>query len=204
MTEPTRRGLIARTWSVLTGATARFSVATLLIAGGIVGIAFWGSFNWVMEIANTEAFCISCHEMRDNVYKELQSTVHFSNRSGVRATCGDCHVPKDWFYKVRRKIQASNELLHKVLGTIDTPEKFEKHRLALAESVWAGMKATDSRECRNCHSYASMNPHKQKPESVQAMAEGVKAGLTCIDCHRGVAHKLPTEPEEPTDPAEKK
>jgi len=58
-------------------------------------------------VANTEQFCISCHEMRDNVYKELQQTIHFKNRSGVRARCSDCHVPHEWFYKVRRKIQAS-------------------------------------------------------------------------------------------------
>jgi cytochrome c-type protein NapC len=123
MTEPTRRGLIARTWSVLFGPSGRFSVATLLIAGAIGGILFWGSFNWAMELANTEAFCTSCHEMRDNVYKELQSTVHFSNRSGVRAKCADCHVPHEWFYKIRRKIEASNELLHPILGTVNTPEK---------------------------------------------------------------------------------
>ena len=193
MVVPSRRGLITRTWSVFTGATARFSVATLLIAGGILGVAFWGSFNWVMEVANTEQFCISCHEMRDNVYKELQSTVHFSNRSGVRARCPDCHVPHDWFFKVRRKIQASNEVLHHILGTVNTPAKFETHRAELAERVWAGMKATDSRECRNCHSAEAMNPQKQS-EASQVMRD--MAGLTCIDCHRGIAHKLPKEEEE--------
>lgn len=193
MTVPSRRGLIARTWSVLTGATARLSIATLLIAGAIGGIVFWGSFNWVMELANTEAFCVSCHEMRDNVYKELQSTIHFSNRSGVRAKCSDCHVPHDWFFKVRRKIQASNELLHHVLGTVNTPEKFEAHRLELAQRVWATMKATDSRECRNCHSADAMNPQKQS-QAAQVMRN--MAGLTCIDCHKGIAHKLPKEEDE--------
>jgi nitrate/TMAO reductase-like tetraheme cytochrome c subunit len=59
---------------------------------------------------------------------ELQQTIHYSNRSGVRAICSDCHVPHEWFAKVRRKIQASNELLHKVMGTIDTPEKYEAQR----------------------------------------------------------------------------
>jgi cytochrome c-type protein NapC len=192
MTEPRRRGLFARTCSVLFGPTARFSVATLVIVGAIGGILFWGGFNWALELANTESFCISCHEMRDNVYKELQSTVHFSNRSGVRARCPDCHVPHDWFFKVRRKIQASNELLHHTLGTVNTPEKFESHRAELAERVWAGMKATDSRECRNCHSEAAMNPQKQS-EASQVMRN--MDGLTCIDCHRGIAHKLPKEEE---------
>jgi cytochrome c-type protein NapC len=189
----TRRGWIARAWGVIFAPTARFSIATLVIAGAIAGIVFWGGFNWTMELANTEAFCVSCHEMRDNVYKELQSTIHFSNRSGVRATCSDCHVPKEWFFKVRRKIQASNELFHHILGTVNTPEKFEAHRLELAQRVWATMKATDSRECRNCHSAAAMDPHKQ---SAAAQAMRNMAGLTCVDCHKGIAHKLPKEEDE--------
>ena len=78
---------------------------TVIAAGGFVGgILFWGGFNWAMEMTNTEAFCIGCHEMRDNPYKELQQTIHFKNRSGVRAICSDCHVPHEWFAKIRRKI----------------------------------------------------------------------------------------------------
>ena len=110
--------------------------SSLVIAGVVVGIVFWGGFNWALELTNTESFCISCHEMRDNVYQELKGTIHWANRSRVRATCPDCHVPHPWIYKIRRKIQASNEVLHKILGTIDTREKFEAHRLELAQHVW--------------------------------------------------------------------
>ncbi|MGC1319334.1 MAG: NapC/NirT family cytochrome c, partial [Pseudolabrys sp.] len=70
-----QRSLIARIWTFATTPTSRFSLATLLIVGGIGGILFWGGFIWAMEVANTETFCISCHEMRDNVYKELQQTI---------------------------------------------------------------------------------------------------------------------------------
>jgi cytochrome c-type protein NapC len=199
-----RKSLIFRIWTFLTRPSSRFSLATLLIVGGIGGVIFWGGFNWAMELANTEAFCISCHEMRDNPYKELQQTIHFKNRSGVRPICSDCHVPKEWFYKIRRKIQASNELLHKILGTINTPEKFEQHRLELAQHVWATMKANDSHECRNCHSAGSMDPHKQSEAAQKVMAEGFKAGLTCIDCHKGIAHHLPKFPDEDEDESKKK
>jgi cytochrome c-type protein NapC len=199
-----RKSLIFRIWTFLTRPSSRFSLATLLIVGGIGGVIFWGGFNWAMELANTEAFCISCHEMRDNPYKELQQTIHFKNRSGVRPICSDCHVPKEWFYKIRRKIQASNELLHKILGTINTPEKFEQHRLELAQHVWATMKANDSHECRNCQSAGSMDPHKQSEAAQKVMAEGFKAGLTCIDCHKGIAHHLPKFPDEDEDESKKK
>lgn len=189
------RGVIRRIWSYLWRPSGRLPFVIILVAGGIGGILFWGGFNWAMELTNTEAFCISCHEMRDKPYKELQQTIHYKNRSGVRAICSDCHVPHEWFAKVRRKIQATNELFHKFMGTIDTPEKFEAHRLQLAKNVWASMKARDSLECRNCHSIAAMDPHKQSQAS-QVMFEAMKNGMTCIDCHKGVAHKLPEEPDE--------
>ena len=154
----------------------------------IVGVIFWGGFNTVMEATNTLDFCISCHEMEDNVYQEYKKTIHFTNRSGVRATCSDCHVPDPWVHKVVRKIQASNEVLHKVLGTIDTPEKFDQKRLKLAKNVWKAMKETDSRECRNCHNFNSMNPEDQKGRARKQHMNGMEAGNTCIDCHKGIAH----------------
>ena len=183
--------LLKRLWSAFWTPSSRYSLGALLVAGGIGGILFWGGFHWSLEISNTEQFCISCHEMRDNVYKELTQTIHFSNRTGVRATCPDCHVPREWGPKLIRKIKASNELFHKMLGTIDTPEKFEKHRKQLAENVWREMKANDSHECRNCHNFGSMDFSKQKEWSAPVHKAAMKEGQTCIDCHKGIAHKLP-------------
>jgi cytochrome c-type protein NapC len=155
----------------------------------IVGVIFWGGFNTAMEATNTLTFCISCHEMEENVFREYEETTHYTNSSGVRATCSDCHVPDPWVYKVIRKIQASNELVHKVLGSIDTPEKFDEKRLTMAKKVWHAMKATDSRECRNCHNFDSMNPEDQKGRARKQHINGMEAGNTCIDCHKGIAHK---------------
>lgn len=154
----------------------------------IVGVIFWGGFNTAMEVTNTMDFCISCHEMEENVYQEYKKTIHYTNRSGVRATCSDCHVPRPWIHKVVRKIQASAELWHKALGTIDTPEKFDAKRLHLAKSVWHAMKSTDSRECRNCHNFDSMKPEDQKKRSRKQHAAAMEDGNTCIDCHKGIAH----------------
>ncbi|MBI3188163.1 MAG: NapC/NirT family cytochrome c [Gammaproteobacteria bacterium] len=155
----------------------------------VVGVIFWGGFNTGMEVTNTLDFCISCHEMENNVYQEYKKTIHYTNRSGVRATCSDCHVPDPWGHKVARKIQASNEVLHKIMGTIDTPEKFDENRLRLAKNVWRAMKETDSRECRNCHNFDTMNPGSQKDRSQKQHLNAMQAGNTCIDCHKGIAHK---------------
>jgi cytochrome c-type protein NapC len=155
----------------------------------IVGIIFWGGFNTAMEATNNLDFCISCHEMEENVYEEYKPTIHYSNRTGVRATCPDCHVPDPWVHKMVRKIQASNEVFHKIMGTVDTPEKFDQHRLTMAKRVWNTMKSTDSRECRNCHNFESMNPEFQRPRARKQHMNAFETGQTCIDCHKGIAHK---------------
>ncbi len=169
----------------------------------IAGIVFWGGFNTAMEATNTLDFCISCHEMRDGVYEEYTHTVHYQNRTGVRATCSDCHVPDPWVHKMVRKVKASNELVHKALGTIDTPEKFEARRLTLAKRVWKTMKETDSRECRNCHSWQAMTDEKQQRRAWTMHTRAQENGDTCIDCHKGIAHRdvsvLLADDEDPYD-----
>jgi cytochrome c-type protein NapC len=180
---------LARLWQTLRRPSARYSMLGLLLAGGVGGIIFWGGFNTAMEATNTMEFCISCHEMRDNVYKEYQQTIHYQNRTGVRAVCSDCHVPKEWVYKVKRKIQASNELWHKMLGSVDTPEKFDAKRLELAKHEWDRFKKNDSLECRNCHSFAGMKVDVQKERAKKFHELAQKKGETCIDCHKGIAHK---------------
>ena len=176
---------------------SRFSLVAVVAVGMLSGLIFWGGFNTGMETTNSLEFCTSCHEMRDTVFQEYKETIHYRNRAGVRAACPDCHVPKDWVHKFVRKVGASQELFVKfVSGSIDTPEKFETHRMALATRVWATMKDSDSRECRNCHSWDAMHPEKQNPRARAAMAKGQKEGKTCIDCHKGIAHLLPKEFKE--------
>ena len=179
--------------------SAKYSLIALLTVGFFSGIIFWGGFNTAMEATNTMEFCISCHEMHDNVYQEYKKTIHYSNRTGVRAMCSDCHVPKDWSHKMVRKIKASAELWGKLMGTIDTREKFEANRLRLAENEWARMKAVDSRECRNCHSFEGMDTEKQKLRGAKMHKIAQDEKKTCIDCHKGIAHQKPKGMKEDDD-----
>lgn len=186
--------LLKRYWTVVNRPSRFYSLAFLTVGGFIAGIVFWGGFNTALELTNTEAFCVGCHEMRDNVYQELQTTIHFTNRSGVRARCPDCHVPHQWTAKIARKMQASKEVWGKIFGTIDTREKFQAHRLELAQHEWARLKANNSLECRNCHDFDFMDFTRQSPRAVQQHSTSLAAGTkTCIDCHKGIAHKLPAQ-----------
>jgi len=195
MAEKEKSGFLA----MLTRPSAKYSLLTLLVVGFFSGIFFWGGFNTGMEATNTMEFCIGCHEMRDNVYVEYKKTIHYTNRTGVRAVCSDCHVPKDWTHKIIRKIQASKEVWGKITGVIDTPEKFEAHRLQMAESEWARMKASDSRECRNCHTFDAMDVEKQKLRGAKMHKIARDEKKTCIDCHKGIAHTKPKGMKEDED-----
>jgi cytochrome c-type protein NapC len=179
---------------------AALSLTAVVAIGMLSGLVFWGGFNTGMEATNTLAFCTSCHEMRDTVFQEYKETIHYKNRSGVRAICSDCHVPKNWIHKFARKVAASQELYSKfITGSVSTPEKFETKRIELARHVWATMKGNDSHECRNCHSWEAMDPNKQHPRARGPMEKAQKEGKTCIDCHKGIAHLLPKEYNEDED-----
>jgi cytochrome c-type protein NapC len=81
-----------------------------------------------------------------------------------------------------------------MFGTISTREKFLAKREELAEREWARFKANDSLECRNCHEFDSMDFTRQSKRAADAHATSLTSGgggKTCIDCHKGIAHRLP-------------
>lgn len=174
---------------------------TLLIAVilFLAGIAFAGLFNSGLALTSKEEFCTDCHTMQIP-FQELQETVHYKNASGVRATCADCHVPKPFLPKMLAKLMAARDVYHEFMGTIDTPEKYEALRWQMASRVWARMKATDSRECRSCHDFRSMDLTEQDRSARRKHGNAEDKGQTCIDCHKGVAHEEPDPPADLEDP----
>ena len=169
------------------------SMLRMLAIGTICGIVIWGGLNTGMEWTNHSAFCTSCHEMTIP-FEELKKTVHYKNRSGTTVQCADCHVassktPNDYMFKSFQKLMAARDVIGHIKGTVDTPEKFDAYRLTMAKRVWERMKDRDSKECRNCHDFKYMDTEKQKDRSVVKHEGAIEDGKTCIDCHKGIAHK---------------
>jgi cytochrome c-type protein NapC len=189
--------LFRRYWRVVRRPARFYSLGFLTVGGFIAGVVFWGGFNTALELTNTEAFCTGCH-VHDPVKEEWQATIHYSNRSGVRATCPDCHVPHNWTNKIARKMQASKEVWANIFGTISTREKFEARRIELAQHEWDRLKANNSLECRNCHAFDYMDFTRQSPRAAEQHGSLLASGeRTCIDCHKGIAHRLPALPTPP-------
>jgi len=190
--------MLKQSWDARNRRGATFSRVIVVAGGGLIALLVAGILMGVgaagLAWTNTEKFCISCHEMRENAYAEFKDTIHDKNRSGVRAICSDCHVPRAPGPMLLRKVEATFELYGHLIGVIDTKEKFQAHRADMAKTVWTRMKKTDSLECRNCHHEGAMSSEKQTERAQSRHARGKRDGLTCIDCHYGIAHREPDGP----------
>jgi cytochrome c-type protein NapC len=148
----------------------------------------------MVNATGTNEFCGSaCHSMVW-VAQEHKASIHYANRTGVQATCHDCHIPHAYpellWYKAKAGIK---DAIGEARGVISTEDKFKKERLRLARNVWAEYKETNSANCRHCHAFTPEIIAKQK-DFVQPMHKMVlDKQSTCIDCHKGVAHTAPTE-----------
>lgn len=177
----------------------------LFLAIFALGFASFGAMNAFFSYTNTTEFCTSCHSMKVNLV-EYQDTIHYKSASGVRAECADCHVPKEFLPKLKAKIIAAKDVYHEFLGDFAVSdelkndpeaylEHYNEHRWDMANAVWDKMRASDSRECKTCHSFAAMDFDEQGKSAARKHPRAMEDGKTCIDCHKGIAH---TEPEDPS------
>lgn len=164
--------------------------ATVIAALAIYGVVFYPLF----ELTDSTEFCVSCHSQQPP-YEEYKTSAHYLNASGVRAGCPDCHVPKQFGPKLVAKVRAAKDVWHEIIGTIDTPEKFEQHRWRMATTVWSYMERTDSSTCRSCHSLDSMDLGEQDRIARRRHQSAQEQGRTCIECHKALVHKRPRPPE---------
>jgi cytochrome c-type protein NapC len=185
-----------RWWQALRQAYPKRSALTIAIAVLAVCVIVGGGAVMAsvvsVHMTSTESFCSSCHA--NDAAAEFKDTIHDTNRTGVRATCADCHLPKELVPMMVRKVKAAKEVWGHFTGKIDSKEKYEKHRHEMAVNEWTRMKANNSQECRNCHVPAKMDSEKQSETARARHAKAAAERINCVDCHFGIAH---TEPEGP-------
>jgi len=187
-----------RWWQAIRQAYPKRSALTLgvafLVVCFVVGGAMVGASAVVVHATSTDEFCTGCHELRDNALAEYKESVHWATRSGVRPGCADCHLPKELVPMMVRKVEAAREVWGHLTGYIDTKEKYDKARYAMAAREWKRMLANDSQECRNCHNVTAVDFSKQGEYAQKRHAMAKEQRMTCIECHFSVAH---AEPEGP-------
>jgi nitrate/TMAO reductase-like tetraheme cytochrome c subunit len=186
------QGLIKRTWWRLRQPSARWSVLALVVVGVVIGFVATAGTQVMVAVTGTDKFCgTACHSMQW-VAKEHAASSHGVNRTGVRASCHDCHIPHDYPYILWYKAKAgTKDIIGEMRGVIATEALFKKERARMAKHVWDEYKANGSRPCRDCHVFSPEVLAKQK-EFVRPMhAQVLEGKATCIDCHKGIAHTAP-------------
>jgi nitrate/TMAO reductase-like tetraheme cytochrome c subunit len=186
-----RPGLWTRIWS-----RPRSRWALGIPLGGllalILGVIGLGSLNWVVHKTSATEFCLSCHSHTQFIKPEYEASSHFKNELGVRAGCADCHLPHNsWFALMFDKMLVSKDVIGEAMGTISTREKYEAHRGEMAQKVWRTLVANQSGFCRNCHSFQAMDLAAQGGAPGRQHKKALESGMSCVECHRGIVHKLP-------------
>ena len=187
-----RPGSLGRAWRRLRSPSARWSVFALVAVGVVVGALAIIGTQVMVHVSGTDEFCgTACHSMQW-VAKEHQESIHGASRTGMRATCHDCHIPRDYPELLWYKAAAgTKDVIGEIRGIISTEEKFAQERKRMAGQVWAEYSANDSRACRGCHQFSAEVLAKQQ-EMVRPIHAPVLDGrATCIDCHKGVGHAAP-------------
>jgi cytochrome c-type protein NapC len=190
-TSDARKGLGSRLRGFLFVPSPRYSLFTLLAAGLVIGIVAAFGFDYTLHATSTNEFCSGCHV--NDAAKEWRESLHHNNRAGFVAGCSDCHLPREFVPKMVRKVKAAKEVWGHFTGIINTPEKYDAHRQAMAENEWSRMRANGAQECRNCHHPDSMS-NKEKSYVGGMHKRALAGGQICIDCHEGVAHRAPGKP----------
>lgn len=197
MSPTSQPGLLRRFFRWLFSPSAKWSVFALLLLGVVLGFGATVGTQVGVAWSSTNEFCgTSCHSHVQFVYPEYKKSAHGHNRVGVNAGCTDCHVPHSYPEKLIYKARVGvRDLIAEYRGTISTKEKFEARRWELANHVWDEMRANNSANCRTCHNPETWDTSKQSEDAVKAHKKFTSGKATCIDCHTGMAHAEPEEPD---------
>jgi nitrate/TMAO reductase-like tetraheme cytochrome c subunit len=197
-------GIVRRFFRWLFSPSASWSVAALLVVGLVLGVTTVAGSQVALHLTGSDEFCgNACHSHEKFVFPEHKLSAHYTNRTGVRATCSDCHVPHNIAAKVLYKAKAGVlDAISEAKGTISTQEKFDKERWRMANHVWDEMKANNSANCRTCHDPSAWSQAKQSEDAQKQHKKFFSGKATCIECHQGVAHKEPEEPKDATKAAD--
>jgi trimethylamine-N-oxide reductase cytochrome c-type subunit TorC len=103
-----RGGFVSGVWRRLSTPSARWSVLALIVVGLLFGVGGTIGTQLMVAATGTNEFCGgACHSMQW-VAQEYAQSAHHTNRTGVQATCHDCHIPERYpdllWYKARAGI----------------------------------------------------------------------------------------------------
>ncbi|MCP3870415.1 MAG: cytochrome C [Gammaproteobacteria bacterium] len=164
-----------------------------LIAGSVAGIGFVLFLIEFDHLSSTEAFCTSCHSM-ELVAQPYRESTHYLPASGVRASCGDCHVSEGVFAASWDHFLGAKDLFAQVFGPdYDDPAINALHLPEAAFAARRWFRKKDSATCKRCHVQEAISGSRPATQTIHREETGNKS---CIDCHYNLVHRF--VPDEKT------
>jgi len=169
-----------------------------LVIGGLAGMLFILFLIEFDHFTSTEEFCTTCHSM-ELVAEPYRQSVHYAPASGVRASCGDCHVSEGVLAATWDHFIGGKDLFNQIFGPdYDDPVINALHMPDAAFAARRWFKAKDSATCKRCHVQEAING--TRPDTLLIHQEDAK-GKSCIECHYNLVHRR--VPDEKTFKREK-
>jgi nitrate/TMAO reductase-like tetraheme cytochrome c subunit len=157
-----------------------------LIIGGLGGIGFILFLIEFDHYTSTEAFCTTCHSMELAADPYRQSS-HYQPASGVRASCGDCHVSEGVIAATWDHFIGGKDLIRQLFGAdYDDPVINALHLPEAAFAARDWFRAKGSVTCQRCHVQEAI--FGTRPDTRRIHVEDTQ-GKTCIDCHYNLVHR---------------
>ncbi|MCU7816063.1 MAG: NapC/NirT family cytochrome c [Candidatus Thiodiazotropha sp. (ex Lucinoma kastoroae)] len=162
-----------------------------LVIGGVAGIGFMLFLIEFDQLTSSEAFCTTCHSM-ELAAEPYRQSAHYNPVSGVRASCGDCHVSEGVFAATWDHFLGGKDLFSQIFGPeYDDPVVNALHLPDAVFAARAWFKSRDSATCKRCHVLEAI---QGKRADTNAIHREETAGKSCIDCHINLVHrKVPDE-----------
>ena len=164
---------------------------------GLSGVALVAVTNKLVIWSSSDAFCGKfCHSMTW-ASAAYQQGPHFINASGVRASCGQCHIPYDSSHAtateyvkmlVFKAQRGANDFWNEWRKTIATKEEWEKRRPQLGSEFQNYLQAHNYITCRGCHSLEAFGGPRSQMKALIHRDVIKSNDVACFQCHRNVGH----------------
>ena len=162
-----------------------------------VGVMFAAMTNHAVIWSSSDNFCgTMCHSMTWAAAAYHQSP-HYVNGVGVRASCGECHIPYDAGHATTMEYvklllfkadRGGKDIWYEVDRNISTQEEWERRRPALSNYFESYLKQHNYVTCQGCHSLQSFGGPRSQMKLVIHRGMVTENGYDCLECHSNIGH----------------
>ena len=162
-----------------------------------IGITIVALTNQLVIYTSSDTYCGgACHSM-SWVNAAYRKSPHYTNAVGVRASCGDCHIPYDaghataldyvrllWF-KTDRGVK---DTWHEATRSMATEGEWENRRPALRATFESYLTGHNYITCRGCHALQAFAGSRSQMKLVIHRGLATQDNYNCLACHSDIGH----------------